>query len=362
MKTTNNEEKVMTLEKKDGKKSANETSRKWGKEIASGMSGTSPRNDIKKGIASPLSGTSARSDIKINDLGRRAFLKVCGALGLGVPMALVAGGDGKNLLKYREAAAGPPQPPRESYWNEAGYFVHSNVDASDWEQGVVRARTDGEWKEYHVRHLENGFLNWNFAARTDVLTDPMSMMCLDGPHSAALATYGANRGDSNFSINVAFKGFGFVPHADYIDEAIDTVTSNWSASLTAKAGILLDFYANRDMWDTRMLGSLELYTTPIFETHSFLNQMANPQVAVCWLAIPGSYEVRAIPRLIHPYDPEVPEDDWKRVRWINMIHDFYHGGPYPSSPGNIAVIYYIVEEFDNSPYPGPMGIRRVPAL
>lgn len=334
MKATKKEEKAMTMEK----------------------------TDRKTQIASPLSGTSARSEQRPSGLGRRAFLKACGAVGLGVPMALVAGGDGKNPLRYREAEAVPLQPPRESYWNDAGYFVHANVDASDWEQGVVKARTDGVWKEYYVRHLDDGFLNWNFGARINVLTDPMGMMCLDGPHSAALATYGANRGDSNFSINVAFKGFGFVPHADYIDEAIDTVMSNWSASLTAKADILLDFYGTRNMWDTRMLGSLELYTTPIFETHSFLNQMANPQVAVCWLAIPGSYEVRAIPRLIHPYDPDVPEDDWKRVRWINMIHDFYHGGDYPVSPNYIAVLYYVVEEFDNTPRPGPMGIRRVPAL
>jgi hypothetical protein len=292
-------------------------------------------------------------------LGRRAFLKTCGALGVGVPLALVGGGN-EGPLGVREAKAGPPQGPREAYWNDVGYFVHANVDASRWEEGVVKARTDGEWKEYYIRQLDDGFVNWNLAARRDVLTG--GMMCLDGPHSAALATYGANRGDSNFSINVAFKGFGFVPGADYIDEAIDTVMANWSADIMDKATILIGYYNTPEMWDRRLLGSLELYSTPSFETHSFLNQMANPQASIVWLAIPGSYEVRAVPRLIHPFDPDVPEEDWKRVRWINMIHDFYHGGPYPSSPSNIAVIYYVIEEFDNSPTPGPMGVRRVPPL
>ncbi len=291
---------------------------------------------------------------------RRAFLKAFGALGIGVPAALFSGSSGRGFVAYRKAEAGPPQPARENFWNEEGYFVHTNVDASRWEEGIVRAKTDGTWKEYYIRHLDQGFVRWNLQARKEVLSG--SMMCLDGPHSAALATYGANRGDSNFSLNNAFKGFGFVPKAERIDEAIETVTDNWSASMNIKTDILTGFYDDREMWDFRLLSSLELYSTPLFETHSFLNQMTNPQATIVWLAIPGSYEVRAIPRLIHPMDPGVPEDDWKRVRWINMIHDFFHGGPFPTAPVNIAVIYYVIEEFDNSPYPGPMGVRRVPSL
>lgn len=301
-----------------------------------------------------------KNENKVAGFCRRAFLKTCGALGIGVPMALLSGGSDSAFTGYREANAGPPQLPRESYWNEAGFFVHSNVDASRWEEGIVRARTDGEWKDYYIRELDNGFVNWNLQARINVLTG--GMMCLNGPHSAALATYGANRGDSNFTINNAFKGFGFIPKASEMDRAIDTVLAHWSANMMTKSAILISFYEDTDMWDRRLLVSLELYTTPIFETHSFLNQMANPQACIAWLDIPGAYEVRSVPRLIHPYDPGVPEDDWKRVRWINMIHDFYHGGPYPDNPTYIAALYYVVEEFDNSPRPGPMGVRQVPAL
>jgi hypothetical protein len=304
--------------------------------------------------------TRNEKNVTIGGFCRRAFLRTCGALGIGVPMALLSGSSSTGLMGYREAKAGPAQPPRESYWNDQGYFVDANVDASRWEEGIVRARTDGDWKEYYIRMLDQGFTRWNLQARIAVLSG--GMMCLDGPHSAALATYGANRGDSNFSLNNTFKGFGFVPRAERLDDVIDTVTTNWTASMTTKATILTGFYQDTGMWDFRLLGSLELYTTPLFETHSFLNQMANPQATIAWLAIPGAYEVRAVPRLIHPMDPNVPGDDWKRVRWINMIHDFYHGGPFPTAPSNIAAIYYVVEEFDNSPTPGPMGVRQVPPL
>jgi len=89
-----------------------------------------------------------------------------------------------------------------------------------------------------------------------------------------------------------------------------------------------------------------------------------------WLAIPGSYEVRAIARLIHPQDPDVSEADFARVYWVNLMHDYFHStGPAPE-PGNlpyIACIYYVIEAFDNSPYdpdaPGEkMGLRVLPRL
>ena len=40
----------------------------------------------------------------------------------------------------------------------------------------------------------------------------------------------------------------------------------------------------------------------------------------------------------------------------------YHGGPIPDPPTRIGCLYYVVEVFDNSPYPGLMGVRTTPAL
>ena len=172
------------------------------------------------------------------------------------------------------------------------------------------------------------------------------------------------RGDSSFTLNCAFKGFGFFPKESHIDDALDEVLNSWNADITWKAQVLLGFYQDQSMWDFRLMSSLELYTYPDFETHSFLNQMANPIATICWLAIPGSYEARCIARLLHPLDPNRSEMDMRRHAWVCAMHDYYHGGPYPNviNPGWIGAIYYNVELFDNSPYPGLMGVRVVPKL
>ena len=313
------------------------------------------------------------SDQKENKPGRRDFIKAAGFAGLAIPVvSSIAAGcddeDGDDCVDCGDNDAGLDQNELTALWNAQGYFVHENVDVSRFEQGEISAKINGVWSTFPNRKLSSGFIDWNFAARLNVIQtsmDPTCPMCLDGPHSGALATYGLTRGDSRFSLNCAFKGFGFVPTMDAIDECINTVMSKWNVLMPDKLDVLEEFYTNRDLWDYRLLDSIELYSTPNFCTHSFLNQMENPIATICWLAIPGSYEVRAIARLIHPKDPDISEEDFKRIRWVDMIHDFYHGGPEPDpqNPSRLAVLYYIVEEFDNSPYGnGLMGLRTVPPL
>lgn len=298
----------------------------------------------------------------LSTLGRRALLKLAGAATLGLPLASYLGR--APWKGPAPAAAQPVSPKRETYWH-GDYCVHENVDASQFDNGIIRARVDGDWQNFYGRRLPQEFVDWNFGARMGYLSGGMGPMCLDGPHSGCLATYGANRGDSNFSLNAAYKGFGFYPVESRLDEFQAILHDNWTASDATKLSILRGFYNDQSMWDFRVLSSLELYTTPTFETHSFLNQMANPVATICWLAIPGSFEVRAIPRLLHPLDPNLSEVDQKRCMWVNTMHDFYHGGggPYPTPEWMyIACVYYVVEAFDNSPYPGLMGVRVTPPL
>ena len=119
-----------------------------------------------------------------------------------------------------------------------------------------------------------------------------------------------------------------------------------------------------EMWDRRLQGSLELYTYQQYETHTFLNQMLNPASTLCFLG-DQSYEVRTIAHLLHQDDPELNEYEQKIVKYINYAHDFFHGGPDPHklTIHNIAVAYYVVEEFDNSPWgmsDTAGGMKRVP--
>jgi hypothetical protein len=303
----------------------------------------------------------------IVDAGRRTLLAAAGAASVALPLAAYLGRE--PWRGPRSALAEPGPRTRQSYWR-GNYFVHENVDATRFESaGIVRAYVDGEWREFVNRPLGDDFVDWNIGRRLEILADPMTQMqCLDGPHSGCLATYGANRGDSVFTLNAAFKGFGFYPRESEIDDAIQEVIDFWGDDMMTILSVLRTFYRDRAMWDLRILSSLELYTTPEFETHSFLNQMANPVATICWLAIPGSFEVRAVPRLLHPLDPDLPDIDRKRLHWVNLMHDFFHGSdagvplPDPDNLTWIGCIYYNVEVFDNSPYPGPMGIRTTPAL
>jgi hypothetical protein len=295
-------------------------------------------------------------------LGRRTLLKMAGTAGVGLPLAVYLGDSSCQGIPTARAEVGTRE--RESYWHPDGYFVQETIDVSDIDRHIIRARIDGEWGEYYNRELPEEFIDWNFGRRLERLHGGMMDGCLDGAHSGCLATYGANRGDSVFTLNAAFKGFGFFPLMDRYREAREEVLDTWDAGMMTKIGVLESFYTDRTMWDFRMMSSLELYSSPYFETHSFLNQMANPVATVNWLDIPGSYEMRSIARLIHPRAPETSDDDYDRVRWVNMMHDYFHGGPYPDpdAPPYIAALYYVVELFDNSPHPGLKGARVTPSL
>ncbi len=304
-------------------------------------------------------------DRPLSVLSRRSLLKAGGAATLaGALMATsasAADGDGADDFEGVNSIG----QKRESYWREDGkYFVQENVDTTQLDStGVIRARIEGQWHDFVIRELDDAFINYNIAMRKKMLGMTQLSMYNDA-HNAAVASYGGNRGDSYFTLNVAFKGMGWIPKADKIDERTQLYSDNYKASNMAKAQELLAGYNDPDLWDRTMQGSLELYTEMNNETHTFLNQMVNPVSTICFLAM-ESYELRVIARLLHPADPNLTAREQQLVKWMNFAHDFYHGGPNPMQliVHNIGVVYYVVEEFDNSPYGMTAtagGMKRVP--
>ena len=166
-----------------------------------------------------------------------------------------------------------------------------------------------------------------------------------GSHNAAVATYGWNRGDSRFTLNNAIKGTGLCPRPDKLDMMIEKLKSTQELDHSEKFKTFEWMYTHPEIWDRKKLVSLELYATPDFETHTFLNQMQNPISSVVFLDIP-SYELRAIAQLMHSKDPGLTEYEKKIVQYINTIHTYMHSHFKAIVP---AVIYHIIEEFDNSP-------------
>ena len=176
-----------------------------------------------------------------------------------------------------------------------------------------------------------------------------------GPHQGAVATYGLGRLDSKFTLNNAIKGIGLAPKDENIDKAIKKLKETFESSMPEKMDVLKSFYENPNFFDWRKQTSLELYSTPTFETHTFLNAMDNPVATVVYLDMP-SFELRTIVRIVHPEDKSALPSEKKLLEFVNLAHEYMHGKFSRIFP---LLLFYINEEFDNTPG-SKLGIRTVP--
>jgi len=249
---------------------------------------------------------------------------------------------------------------KSGFWTD-GYFQQKSVDLTNLHQGTIRAKVNGTWEQYHVRALNAEFFEWNIEDRLANIEKMRkgSMPDWSGAHNAAVATAGKNRGDSRFSLNNAIKGTGLCPKQEKIEDIIGLLKKTGSKDMEVKFNTLTGMYQDSQLWDLTKLISLELYSKPDFETHTFLNQMANPVSSIVYLDVP-SFEIRAIARLLHPDDPGLGTDERNYLTYINTIHSYFHSHFTSVVP---AVVYHVIEVFDNSPSgrkgQGKKGLRVV---
>lgn len=210
---------------------------------------------------------------------------------------------GVLLTPLRRLLGGPLEHAENiNVWKE-NFFKQETVDISKAKEGIIRANVDGKWQNYEIKALPDAFLEWNFNERLSNLDRMMKgeMPRLTGPHSGMIASYGIGRKDSRFTLNNAVKGFGFSPKEEFIDEKLKHLKDTFENTAEKKMSFLIDIYKNPEVLNKNIQTSLELYTTPEFETHSFLNLIRNPQATIVFLDNP-SYEIRTIVRVIHPED------------------------------------------------------------
>jgi hypothetical protein len=181
---------------------------------------------------------------------------------------------------------------------------------------------------------------------------------LAGPHNGMVATFGYAGQGSIFKLNNAVKGMGFLPKAEKIDSVLAMLKSTNDKSPMEKLDILEGMYEQADqIFALDRQVSLELYAEPKFLTQSYTNQMVNPVSAVVFLDIP-SYKIKTIARLLDPADTQLTEYEKKVTEYINVIHSYFHG---KFDQQFIAVIYYVVEVYDNSPgRKDARGLKIVP--
>lgn len=254
-----------------------------------------------------------------------------------------------------------PEHAEVNFWENAT-FRQETVDCSRLAEGIIRAEVDGSWQDFEVRELPSAFAEWSFGKRLATLERFRNRQPpeLSGPHNAMVATCGVARNDSRFKINNAVKGMGWLPYDEKLAEVIKLLEATIDEEFSAKLDRLDSLYKQDvQLYDPTTQVSLELYSTPEFETGTFLNQMVNPACAVVFLDIP-SYEFKAIAHLMHPDDPKLTEIERLQVRYANLIHSYFHGA---FDRQFIAVVYYVIEVYDNSPgKPEAKGRRVVPEL
>ncbi|MDD2331111.1 MAG: hypothetical protein PHI68_00510 [Candidatus Cloacimonetes bacterium] len=219
----------------------------------------------------------------------------------------------------------------------------------------IRAKVEGTWQDYPLVSFPQSFWQWNKARRKEYLDVIRKMMdgsgsgakpLLQGPHNGIVATYGAKRSDSGFALNNAIKGMGFLPREEKLPGIIKLLEDTIDESTLSKLDILDSLYANaEELFSPDRLASLELYSEPDFATQTFINQMLNPACVIVWMDIP-TFKIKSIVRLLHPDDPALSKYEKDAIRYVNLVHSYFHGA-YPKEC--ITAIYYNVEVYDSSP-------------
>ncbi len=233
------------------------------------------------------------------------------------------------------------------FWQD-GFFVHTNVDASQLDNDLIRAKVEGVWQEYQLTEFPEIFFNWDFEKRIETIENISTgvMPGLAGPHNGMVATYGYKREDSAFKLNNAVKGCGFLPKKEKLKETIELLESTISTGFPEKLQILNDMYVKGDsLFDMTKQVSLELYSVPEKNTQSFVNQMAEPVSVIVFLDIP-TFKLKTISYLLHPDNPDLTDYEKNVIKYVNLVHSYFHG---EFSKEFITVIYNVIEVYNSSP-------------
>lgn len=235
----------------------------------------------------------------------------------------------------------------EEFWQDST-FVQTRVDANNLDKGLIRANISGKWQLYEITNLPEEFLEWSLGKRQQTLENIRKgkLPSLAGPHNGIVATYGYQRADSQFKLNNAVKGMGYLPKPEKIAEVIELLETTIDDEMPAKLDILKELYQQGDeTWDTTKQVSLELYSTPTRGTQTFLNQMANPVSVIVFMDIP-TFKLKTISYLLHPENSNLTEYENNVVKFVNLMHSYFHGKFDKIFP---AVVYNVVEVYNSSP-------------
>ena len=233
-------------------------------------------------------------------------------------------------------------------WEDDGYFIQKSIIADRLDEGIVRAKVDGQWREFSLIELPVPFTSWSFKRRMDSLAGITKgdMPGLDGPHNGIIATHGYRREDTIFQTNNAIKGCGFLPKKEKMKEIIQLLKDTNEDHFMDKLEILTGLYENADsIFDMTKQVSLELYAVPERGTQTFLNQMTDPTSVIVFMDVP-TFKLKTLAYLLHPENPNLTEYERNMIEYTNLIHSYFHG---EFDQVFITTVYNVVEVYNSSP-------------
>lgn len=302
-----------------------------------------------------------RENQKNENLTRKKFLGFSAAALMTTPSLFSA----CSKEKPRRAPGQKGDP--SAWWEKGGYIIHDSVDASSSEDGEITAFIEGSWQKLKIVKLPERFINWSLSERAERLKRlaayGFSSRDLAGPHNACIATYGGPSRDSSISLNTAYKGMGFAPRKDKLSGTVSMLreskerieknsAGDFRKMMLEKTQQLGRLYSDKGLFDNTKQVSLELFTDKDYHTHTFLNMMSNPIASASFLAFP-TFEIRAVPQLLHPANPELTEYERGLISYTSAIHNFIHGGGMM----HITCVYHVIEVFDDTPNDSARGRR-----
>jgi hypothetical protein len=166
-------------------------------------------------------------------------------------------------------------------------------------------------------------------------------------HLPVVSTYSE---DQLFPFNMANKGIGFIPKAEYIQEYIEfledvhkrTLGMPWKESLQDRVKAVRKFYFTKEKIDYRCLSSLE-----IFEKNTFRNLQKTPLASLLYTGTSPewvSFQVNTAVEIVPQGDPR--HTFVMRVRTLfesEAFHIYQPQFPY-------AYFFWICEVKDKSPF------------
>lgn len=236
----------------------------------------------------------------------------------------------------------------ENFWEAEGYFIQNSIAASRLDENILSAKVDGKWQEFNLNELPEAFQNWSFKRRLETLEGipKGEMPGLDGPHNGIIATYGYRREDSDFRVNNAIKGCGFLPKKAKLKEVIQLLQDTYEDDFMKKLEVLKNLYNNSaEYFDMTKQVSLELYSMPDHGTQTFVNQMTDPTSVIVFMDYP-TFKLKTLAYLLHPDNPNLTDYEKDVVQYVNLIHSYFHGD---FNKTFITVIYNVVEVYNSTP-------------